>query len=60
MIKQNTLELIRQTPLVKLDRISKDGVNLYGKVEFMQPGGSVKDRAAYQIILDAYKMNKLV
>ncbi|HOF02777.1 MAG TPA: cysteine synthase family protein [Atribacterota bacterium] len=60
MIKQNTLELIRQTPLVKLDRISKEGVNLYGKVEFMQPGGSVKDRAAYQIILDAYEMKKLV
>lgn len=60
MIKQNTLELIRQTPLVKLDRISENGVNLYGKVEFMQPGGSVKDRAAYQIILDAYKMKKLV
>ncbi len=59
MIKQNTLELIRQTPLVKLDRLSGNTLNLYGKLEFMQPGGSVKDRAAYQIIQDAYEKKKL-
>jgi cysteine synthase len=59
MIKQNTLELIRQTPLVKLDRLSGNMLNLFGKIEFMQPGGSVKDRAAYQIIQDAYEEKKL-
>jgi cysteine synthase A len=59
MIKQNTLELIRQTPLVKLDRLSCNNFNLYGKLEFMQPGGSIKDRAAYQIIQDAYEKKKL-
>lgn len=59
MIKQNTLELIRQTPLVKLDRLSGNNFNLYGKLEFMQPGGSVKDKAAYQIIQDAYEKKKL-
>jgi len=59
MIKQSTLELIRRTPLVKLDRLSGNMLNLYGKLEFMQPGGSVKDRAAYQIIQDAYKKKKL-
>lgn len=53
MIKNNTLELIRKTPLVKLDRLS-NSVNLYGKLELIQPGGSVKDRAAYQIIKDAH------
>jgi cysteine synthase A len=53
MIKDNTLELIRKTPLVKLDRLS-NSVNLYGKLELIQPGGSVKDRAAFQIIKDAH------
>ncbi len=60
MIKENTLELIRKTPLVKLDRLSGNKVNIYGKLEFMQPGGSVKDRAAYQIIQDAYADKRLV
>ena len=60
MIKQNMLELIRQTPLVKLDRLSGNRLNLYGKLEFMQPGRSIKDRAAYQIIQDAYKKKRLI
>jgi len=59
MIRQTTLELIRKTPLVKLDRLSGNILNLYGKLEFMQPGGSVKDRAAYQIIQDGYEKKKL-
>lgn len=59
MIKQNTLQLIRKTPLVKLNRLSGNSLNLYGKLEFMQPGGSIKDRAAYQIIKDAYASKKL-
>lgn len=59
MIKKNTLQLIRKTPLVKLNRLSGHSLNLYGKLEFMQPGGSVKDRAAYQIIEDAYDSKKL-
>jgi len=59
MIRKNTLQLIRKTPLVKLNRLSGHSLNLYGKLEFMQPGGSVKDRAAYQIIEDAYDSKKL-
>ena len=59
MIKQNTLQLIRKTPLVRLNRLSGKSLNLYGKLEFMQPGGSVKDRAAYQIINDARNSKKL-
>ena len=35
-------------------------MNPYGKLEFMQPGGSVIGRAAYQIIQDAYEARKLV
>lgn len=60
MLKQNTLELIKHTPLVKLDKLSSNDISIYGKLEFMQPGGSMKDRAAYQIIQDAYEEKKLV
>jgi cysteine synthase len=60
MLKQNILGLIKHTPLVKLNKLSSNDVNLYGKLEFMQPGGSMKDRAAYQIIQDAYEGKKLV
>ncbi|NLO02508.1 MAG: pyridoxal-phosphate dependent enzyme, partial [Bacteroidales bacterium] len=41
--------LIGNTPLVRLDKLSGQGINLYGKLEFINPGGSVKDRAALQI-----------
>ncbi len=60
MLKQNILGLIKHTPLAKLNKLSNNDVNIYGKLEFMQPGGSMKDRAAYQIIKDAYKEKKLV
>ena len=59
MIKKNTLNLIGNTPIVKLDRLHDLGVNIYGKLEYLQPGGSVKDRAALQIITDAYEKDKL-
>ena len=59
MIKNNTLELIRNTPIVRLDKLTDSKLNLYGKLEYLQPGGSVKDRAAFQIIKDAYDSNKL-
>ncbi|MDD4777499.1 MAG: cysteine synthase family protein [Fermentimonas sp.] len=58
MIKKGTLELINNTPLVVLDKIV-DGRVIYAKAEFMQPGGSVKDRAAYQLIKDAYESGEL-
>lgn len=51
----SVLELIGNTPLVRLGRIEADcpGVELWGKCEFSNPAGSVKDRAAYRIIRDA-------
>ena len=58
MIKKGTLELINNTPLIALDRII-EGKIIHAKAEYMQPGGSVKDRAAYQIIKDAYEMGDL-
>ncbi|KAF5101674.1 hypothetical protein D0Z00_000748 [Geotrichum galactomycetum] len=45
---------IGNTPLIKIQGLSKEtGANIYGKAEFMNPGGSVKDRAALFIIEDA-------
>jgi len=60
MTAQNTLELIGNTPLVKLKRASEEtGCTILGKCEFMNPGGSVKDRAAQYIIADAEKRGEL-
>lgn len=59
MIKKNTLSLIHNTPLIKLDKIHEGVGNIYGKMEFLQPGFSVKDRVAYQMITDAYQQGKL-
>ena len=55
----NALGLIGNTPLVCLNNLLRTSANLYAKAEFMQPGGSVKDRAALQIIQDAYKAKML-
>ena len=54
MIRNSTLDAIGNTPLVKLQKASEiTGCNIYGKAEFMNPGQSVKDRAALFIINDA-------
>ena len=47
------LDTIGRTPVVKLHRIAPAHVTLYAKVESFNPGGSVKDRLALAIILDA-------
>ena len=50
----NSLELIGGTPLVKLNNvIPENGANIYAKLEFFNPGGSVKDRIALAMIEDA-------
>lgn len=51
---QSVLDLIGNTPLIRLKSASEaTGCNIYGKAEFLNPGQSVKDRAALQIIRDA-------
>ena len=56
----NFSECIGNTPLIKLNKVSEETkCNIYGKCEFLNPGGSVKDRAALQIISDAIKLNKI-
>ncbi|KAG0133762.1 tryptophan synthase beta subunit-like PLP-dependent enzyme [Tuber indicum] len=45
---------IGNTPLIRLGRLSEEtGCDIYGKAEFMNPGGSVKDRAALYVVKDA-------
>jgi len=53
MIYDSILDTIGNTPIVKLHRIAPKHVDLYVKVEAFNPGGSVKDRLAIAIILDA-------
>ena len=58
MLCDSILDAIGKTPLVKLHRIGKHlPCNLYGKCEFLNPGGSVKDRIAKQMVLDAERRN---
>jgi len=47
------LDTIGRTPVVKLHRVAPENVSLYVKVESFNPGGSVKDRLALAIVLDA-------
>jgi cysteine synthase A len=53
-VTDSVLDAIGHTPLIKLRKASEEtGCAIYGKAEFMNPGGSVKDRAALAIIRDA-------
>ena len=53
-IADGLLAAIGHTPLIRLRRASEaTGCEILGKAEFMNPGGSVKDRAGLAIILDA-------
>lgn len=60
MLKQNSLELIGKTPTVRLIKlVGEDMADVYVKLESFNPGGSVKDRAAYQMIIDAEERGDL-
>ena len=53
-------DLIGNTPLIKLKRASEiTGCSILGKCEFLNPGQSVKDRAALYIVRDAERQGKL-
>jgi cysteine synthase A len=56
---QNILETIGRTPVVRLNKLAPEGVNLYVKIEAFNPGGSVKDRLALGVIEDAEKSGDL-
>ncbi len=59
-IRNGVADAVGRTPLIKLKRASEEtGCTILGKAEFMNPGGSVKDRAALYIIEDAVKRGTL-
>ncbi|MFD2213601.1 cysteine synthase A [Metabacillus endolithicus] len=59
-IANNVSELIGNTPLVKLNRLNpENGASIYLKLEFFNPSGSVKDRAAFNMIVEAEKQGLL-
>ncbi len=59
-IRDGIVEAIGHTPLIKLERASAaTGCTILGKAEFMNPGGSVKDRPGKQMILEAEKRGEL-
>jgi cysteine synthase A len=56
----NVIDAIGRTPLIRLKRASElTGANIYGKAEFLNPGQSVKDRAALGMIRDAERSGRL-
>ncbi|GIX31762.1 MAG: hypothetical protein KatS3mg124_2234 [Porticoccaceae bacterium] len=60
VIRKDVIELIGNTPLVRLRRASEaTGCEILGKCEFLNPGGSVKDRTALGIIRDAEARGEL-
>jgi S-sulfo-L-cysteine synthase (O-acetyl-L-serine-dependent) len=58
---RSILDTIGQTPLLRLTRIERDvpGIELYAKAEWLNPGGSVKDRPAARMICEALKAGTL-
>src|SRR6202035_1948904 len=61
LLGQRTVDRIGHTPLLRLTRIGSDlpGVEILGKAEWLNPGGSVKDRAAANIVAQARASGKL-
>ncbi len=58
-MKANILELIGNTPMVEVRRIDTGPCRLYLKLEFQNPGGSIKDRIALAMIEDAERSGKI-
>ncbi|MEC9266323.1 MAG: cysteine synthase A [Alphaproteobacteria bacterium] len=59
-VRSDFTDAVGNTPLIKLKRASEEtGCTILGKAEFLNPGGSVKDRAAKYIILDAEERGEL-
>lgn len=59
-IVSNIADLIGETPIVKLNRLPhKDGADVYVKLEYYNPSRSLKDRAAYNMIVEAEKKGYL-
>src|SRR3954453_14890209 len=60
MLYDNVLQAIGNTPIVRLNRVTQTiPAHFYGKLEFMNPGGSIKDRIGWWLIEDAEKRELL-
>lgn len=60
MLLKNILEAIGHTPIVRFNHVGSDlPCEIYGKCEFLNPGGSVKDRIAVNMIEDAEKSGRI-
>jgi len=60
MILNNILEAIGNTPIVKLDKVGSElRCNLFAKCEYLNPGGSVKDRIGFRMIDEAEKSGQI-
>jgi cystathionine beta-synthase len=56
----NILEVIGRTPLVRINRMAQDlQCTLWAKCEFLNPGGSVKDRIGYNMVIEAEKSGRI-
>src|SRR5271169_6869791 len=55
----NILETVGNTPVVRINKLAPDGVNLFVKIEAFNPLGSVKDRLALGVIEDAERRGEL-
>jgi cysteine synthase A len=59
-VAETIIDLVGQTPMVRLGRLSPvGGAEIWAKLEYLNPGGSVKDRAALGIVLDAERRGVL-
>ncbi|SDM21094.1 PLP-dependent cysteine synthase family protein [Bacillus sp. OK048] len=59
-VYKNVHELIGHTPIVEISRFSlPKGVRIFAKLEFMNPGGSVKDRLGIELVREAFESGKL-
>lgn len=59
-VAENILDLIGRTPLLRLTRLEPEGgAEIWAKLEYLNPGGSVKDRAALGMVLDAEAAGRL-
>jgi cysteine synthase B len=61
LVATDLLQLVGHTPLIRLQHLAREfpGIEIYGKAEFFNPGGSVKDRAGLNMILEGERTGRL-
>ncbi|HYL93429.1 MAG TPA: cysteine synthase A [Alphaproteobacteria bacterium] len=59
LVAESITELVGDTPMLHLRRIAPDGADIFAKLEYMNPGGSIKDRAAIGMIKKAEAEGRL-